>query len=120
MHSQTGHIPPSILSNIPSLVRREVTDLSLQQQSHFVFEYSRRAKRTSLGYLLWFLLSAHYAYMGRWGLNILMWVMHLIVIGAIWWIIDIFRIPGMVRRYNEDVAKDILWRQKMSHRSFVP
>ena len=105
MVSQAGQIPHSTLVDIPPLLRREVKELSLEQQSYFVFEYSRRVKRTSLAYLLWFLLSAHYAYMGKWGLNIFLWVTHLFLVGAIWWVIDIFRIPGMVRHYFVTIMK---------------
>ncbi len=50
-------------------------------------------------YLLWAFLGAHYAYVGKWGVQILFWL----TLGGllIWWAIDVFRVPSMVRKANE-------------------
>ena len=69
-------------------------------------EYERRAKRTSDAYVLWLFLGWHYAYLRKWGIQILFWV----TVGGlfIWWIADLFRIPALVNDYNKDVAISVL------------
>lgn len=62
-------------------------------------------KQTQTAYLLWFFLGAHYAYMGRWGIQLLYWF----TLGGIglWILIDAFRISGMVERYNSTIYQQI-------------
>lgn len=57
-------------------------------------------KESSIAYLLWFLFGVHYFYLNKPALNILYWI----TFGGlcIWSIIDLFRIPGMVRQYNKE------------------
>ncbi|NKB48812.1 MAG: NINE protein [Alphaproteobacteria bacterium] len=74
-------------------------------------------KSTLLAYILWFFLGGfgvHRFYLGRMGtgaamlaITIVSWILTLVVIGAfgfivigIWWIVDAFLIPGMVRDKN--------------------
>jgi TM2 domain-containing membrane protein YozV len=52
-------------------------------------------------YLLWFFLAAHYAYVGQWGKQILLWLLLPTGIGAIWWCIDAFRMSSIVEEVNE-------------------
>ncbi len=57
-----------------------------------------QAPRTVTGaYICWVLFGTHYLYLGKFGLQLLYWVT-LAGIG-VWGIVDLFRIPGMVRRY---------------------
>lgn len=60
-------------------------------------------KSTGIAYVCWFLLGCHYAYLGRWGMQILYWV----TLGGlgIWMILDLFLIPGKVERHNWRVAQ---------------
>src|SRR6267143_5443579 len=105
--TETGNlIPDSISDHLPSMVRSELAKLSAQKQEEFVEEYRRKAKSSGLAYLLWLLLGAHYAFLRKWGLQVLFWV----TLGGLcfWWIIDAFRIPGMIEDYNKDIAVDVL------------
>jgi hypothetical protein len=88
------------------MVRNELAKLSAQKQEEFVEEYRRKAKSPGWAYLLWFLAGAHYAFLRKWGLQVLFWV----TLGGLffWWIIDAFRIPGMIKDYNKDIAVDVL------------
>ena len=98
-------IPPSIANNLPAMVRNELVKLSAEKQEEFVEEYRRKAKSVGIAYILW-LLFVHYAYLRKWGILVLFW---LTGGGAFfWWLIDAFRIPGMIRNYNKDVAVDVL------------
>jgi len=62
-------------------------------------------KDTALGYLCWAIVGCHYAYLGRWGMQVLFWI----TAGGLglWALIDLFRIPGLVRRHNWEVAQDL-------------
>lgn len=64
-----------------------------------------KVKSTGVAYLFWFLLGAHYAYLGKWGLQILFWI----TLGGLglWWIIDLFTMPGKVNNYNSDIFRQL-------------
>lgn len=99
-------IPASIADNLPSMVRNELAKLSAQKQEEFIEEYKRKAKSIGVAYVLWFLLGWHYIYLRKWGLQVLYWVTLAGLL--IWMIADAFRIPGMIRDYNKDIATDVL------------
>ena len=65
-----------------------------------------KIKSTGTAYLLFFLLfGTHYAYLGKWGLQILYWV----TLGGfgIWMLIDLFTMPGKVNRNNAKIFHQI-------------
>jgi len=94
-------VPPSILYSLPSIVRHELTTLPPHTLQAFLEEYYRQKKSTALAYLLWF-FGFHYLYVGKWALFIIFFL----TFGGMffWWLIDIFRVPGIVGDYNKDVA----------------
>lgn len=64
-----------------------------------------KVKSTGTAYLFWFLLGAHYAYLGKWGIQILYWI----TLGGlgIWALIDLFTMSGKVNKYNADIFQQI-------------
>lgn len=64
-----------------------------------------KIKSIGIAYLFWFILGAHYAYLGKWGIQILYWI----TLGGfgIWALIDLFTIPGKVNNYNTDIFQQI-------------
>jgi len=64
-----------------------------------------KVKSTGTTYIFWFLLGAHYAYLGKWGIQLLFWI----TLGGIgiWALIDLFTIPGKVNRYNAAIFQQI-------------
>lgn len=63
---------------------------------------------TGVAYLLWFflgLLSGHRFYLGRPVTAILQILSYFILIGFIWWVIDGFLIPGMIRNKKDDIRQ---------------
>lgn len=56
-------------------------------------------KSTGICYaLLIFLFGTHFAYLNKWGLQILFWIT---LWGfGLWWFIELFMIPGRVERHN--------------------
>ena len=55
-------------------------------------------KSSGTAYLLWFFFGLHYAYLGKWGLQILYWI----TLGGIgiWAVIDLFTLSGRIANHN--------------------
>jgi hypothetical protein len=107
-------LPVSVEKNLPAMVRTELAKLPPAQQSEFLEEYQRKAKSLGVSYLV-SLLYCHYGYLGRWGMTVIMWLVGLVsfgVLGLIWWIVDLFRMPGLVRDRNRDAALEVLRNMK--------
>ena len=100
------NVSPSLANDLPAMVRNELVKLPNQKQDEFFEEYNRKQKSVLLGYVLFFLLGAHYAYQKKWGLQILFWFTGGGVF--IWWLIDAFRLPSMIGNYNKDKAVDTM------------
>lgn len=99
-------IPNSISSDLPSMVRNELAKMSPQKQEEFVEEFRRKQKSVGMAYVCWLLLGVHYGFLRKWGVQVVYW---LTAGGFLMWaFVDLFRIPGMVRDYNKDVATDIM------------
>lgn len=62
-------------------------------------------KSTGTAYLCWFLLGCHYAYLGKWGVQILYWI----TAGGLglWALFDLFHIPTKVSNHNFKIAEKI-------------
>lgn len=108
-------IENSLADGLPSMVRTELARMPGGAQSQFAEEYRRKRKSVALAYVL-SLLYLHYAYVGRIGMTLLMWLVAIIslgIFGVIWWIIDLFRMPGIVGNRNKDIAMEILRDQKI-------
>jgi TM2 domain-containing membrane protein YozV len=72
--------------------------------------YDRREKSILVAYIAWFFIGWHYLYLRRVGLQIAFWLS----CGGffVWWFVDLFRIPGMVSRLNEDTARELMVQYK--------
>lgn len=99
-------LPSSVASNLPAMVRNELSRMSANSQDAFLEDYKRKAKGSGMTYLFWLLFGLHYGYLGAWGKQVLFWC----TLGGFgfWWLIDLFRIPGVVEGYNKDVATDVM------------
>lgn len=64
-----------------------------------------KIKSTGTAYLFWFFFGAHYAYLGKWGVQILYWI----TLGGffIWAFVDLFAMSGKVSRYNAAIFQQI-------------
>ncbi|MFB0613618.1 TM2 domain-containing protein [Aurantiacibacter poecillastricola] len=81
-------------------------------QDQLVFEAHR--KSTGATYLLWFFLGflgAHRFYLGRKRTGIAQLLMAITLVGLVpllvWWLVDAFLIPGMVREENMEVIRKL-------------
>jgi len=94
-------------NSISLMVKNEFNKMSLENQEEFVDEFKRRKKSLFWAYMfLLFIFHMHYGYLNKWGLQIVYWLTG----GGflIWWFIDWFRLPSLVRNYNKDIATDIM------------
>jgi len=64
-----------------------------------------KVKSTGTAYLLWLFLGAHYAYLGKWGIQFLYWF----TLGGlgIWALIDLFTMSSKVERHNALIFQQI-------------
>jgi hypothetical protein len=77
------------------------------------YELQGNIKSKGSAYLFWFLLGAHFAYLGRWGMQLLFWI----TLGGfgVWAIIELFMISGRVAKHNGKIyqmIEDIERREK--------
>jgi len=80
--------------------------LSTNEQLLIEQRVGNDGKNVVVAYLLWLFLgvfSAHRFYLGRPGTAILQILSYFIVIGVVWWAVDLFLIPGMVRDKNNQL-----------------
>ena len=98
-------ISKSIKKQIPPAVLQKVEGMEPINQEAFVAEFKRKMKSPMLCSLLE-LVGLHYAYVGKWVLTLAFWF----TAGGlgIWFLIDLFRVGGMVREYNKSVALTVL------------
>jgi hypothetical protein len=108
-------IPPSIDRDLPPAVRRSIANSDASSQEDFLSEYQRTRRTLGVAYLLWFFLGWHYVYVGRWGIQFLYWL----TAGGllVWAFIDLFRMPGIIRTFNQDKAVEAMRNVKMFHQS---
>lgn len=101
------YISASVADSLPSMVKNELAKMPAQKQEEFVEEYKRKAKSVGIAYLfLIVILAMHYGYLRKWGLQVVFWLTG----GGffIWWLIDLFRLSGLVKDYNKDIATDTM------------
>ncbi len=91
-------------------MRAALAAMPAANQRAFRRDLRRRGKSTLVAYIAWLLLGWHYLYMGRIGMQFAFWFTGgFLVIG---WVLDFFRVPGMVARHNEDVARALMVEHK--------
>ena len=64
-----------------------------------------KMKSSGTAYLFWFFFGLHYAYLGKWGLQILYWI----TFGGLglWCLIDLFHIPTKINNHNLLISRQI-------------
>ena len=108
MKSKNRHPAPTIEDAADALFPARA-GLTSDEHEQFIAEYNRERRSERTAYILWGLLGFHHAYLGKWVHQVLYWA----TAGGlgIWALIDLFRLPGMVRSRNREIAAEILrWR----------
>mgnify|MGYP003651789815 FL=1 len=62
-------------------------------------------KSKGTAFLMYWFLGSHYAYLGKWGVQLAYWF----TLGGlgIWLMVDLFRIGGLVKRYNNLIYEEL-------------
>lgn len=81
-----------------------------EQQKMYVLNSQDNKKDTGLAYLCW-LFGVHYFYLGKPIINIIYWL----TLGGfgLWILIDLLRIPSMVKKHNEEVTQKAIDEAKL-------
>jgi hypothetical protein len=93
----------------PRSVQVAVDGLPVEAQKDFNRDYRKGEKSILVAYIAWLLLGCHYLYLGRVGVQFAFWfTLGFLIVG---WVVDFFRIPGMVNRKNDDLACELVISQ---------
>lgn len=89
--------------------------MALTTEQHLLIEtrVTNEGPSVVVAYLFWFFLgifSAHRFYLGRPGTAILQILSYFILIGFLWFLIDAFLIPGMVRSKQQDIRQRLAYQ----------
>jgi len=94
------------MQNLPLIVQNRLLDFSDSEKIAYYELYNDNKKSVFIAYLFLIPLGWHYAYLKKWGLQVLC------ILTAwgflIWWLIDWFRVPTLVRNYNNNLSIEIL------------
>ena len=95
---------------VPDIIKPSLVRLDHEQMAIFNQMYNKSARSIGLAYILWFLLGFHYIYLKKYGTAIIFWI----TFGGLllWWLIDILRIPFIVKQVNEEFALTLLSKIK--------
>ena len=103
--------PAKIGAALAESVRAELAAMPAAKRDEFLKAYQTQSRSLLLAYLT-SLIYCHYALLGRWTMSGMMFVALFVAatLGWMWWLIDLVRMPEMVRAHNHQVAADILRR----------
>lgn len=106
-------VPYYVQQDLPFAVNAQVATLPEDLQKEFLKEYNRRSKNIIIPYVLHFFFPAHYLYLDKVLMQILFWM----TFGGLglWWLIDIFRMPGLVKKRNAEIADEVLRHVLLMH-----
>ena len=68
-------------------------------------ELQGEIKSKGTAFVMYWFLGAHYAYLGKWGVQLAYWF----TLGGlgIWLMVDLFRIGGLVKSYNNLIYEEL-------------
>jgi hypothetical protein len=105
-HLSFSNLPGIIKRNFPLEVRYELESMPLRAQQEFLESYGREMKVLGISYVCHALFGSSYLYQGKIFKQILFW---LTAFGfGIGWIINLFRMPKMIRKVNYKIAMRII------------
>lgn len=90
-----------------------------EAQAMLRLDYKRNSKSMPVAYITWFFAAAHYIYLRQTPMFFIYWLVFFgtfwlfFIPGVLWWLVDIFRIPGLVSRHNHTLFSDLLLKYRM-------
>jgi hypothetical protein len=106
-------LPSEIAACLSDGLRKQLAQLPASKRAAFIEAFHNESRSLPFAYLT-SLIYCHYGLLGRWALTGIMWLSLFVsstlgpALGSIWWLIDLVRLPGMVRSHNQQVAAAIL------------
>jgi hypothetical protein len=102
-------IPAKVAACLPPSVRHELAGMPKDRQNEFLKAFENQSASLGMAYLL-SLFYCHYGLLGRWAMTGWMCLSLFVAgtIGLAWWLIDLVRMPKMVREHNHRLASDLL------------
>lgn len=101
------------IAGLPPSVQHTVASMDTLSQNAFFSEYEKLKRKTSVSYILWFIVGCHYLYNKKVGMQFLYWFTFA---GAgIWALVDLFRMPSIVRETNDGIARSALTTLSIGH-----
>jgi hypothetical protein len=109
-------IPAKIAASLPQSVRNDLASMPENKQDEFLKAFRQRSASLIMAYLS-SLIYCHYGLLGRWAMTGWMWLSLFVAstLGVIWWLIDLVRMPGLVREHNHRIAADIVQELRVAH-----
>ena len=76
-------------------------------------ELQGEIKSKGTAFVMYWFLGAHYAYLGKWGVQLAYWF----TLGGLglWLVVDLFRIGGLVKRYNNLIYEELEELEEEKH-----
>lgn len=90
---------------LPATVQHTLVNMPAAAQTAFFAEFDRKRRKVSVGYFAW-IIGFHYLYARKVGVQFLFWFTGGGML--IWWFVDLFRIPSIMRSANEQAAREAL------------
>jgi hypothetical protein len=108
--SQEENLEARTIRRRPSSVQNVVAQMDPGSQAAFFNEYDRQKEKRSVAYVLWLTFGFRYLYARKVGVQFAFWVawQFFVVPGFIWWWVDLFRVPSIVKSANEQHAREAL------------
>ncbi len=103
-------------NELPLSVVDRLADLPAEAQLEFYEEYTRRSRSEVAAYVLHFFFALRYGYVDKWVIQVIAWLLLFVGVGWVWWVVDFFRIPGLVKNHNKKVARNILKNVLLKYR----
>ncbi|MBX2842684.1 MAG: DUF4178 domain-containing protein [Flammeovirgaceae bacterium] len=100
------NLSKTIHRNFPITLSSQIERLPDDGKEEFLFLYSQNIKNLGLAYLFHFILGTSYLYQGKVFKQILFWLTGFGF--AIGWVINLFRMPGVISRLNYGKAQKII------------
>lgn len=89
-----------------NFIQNKYEELSPESKTYYDNQIKKRKKSIFVCYLLFFLFGWQYAYLRKWGL---FWL-YILTFGGfgLWLILDLFRIPFLVKKYNDEQEREVM------------
>ena len=95
--------------NLPEETLETLAALPPEKKHEFFQTFDEKAAKLPMIYLS-STVYGHYLLLGRWSMTGWMWCSVFVAgaLGLIWWLVDLVRMPEMIREHNQRIAIEIL------------